>query len=139
MGELIHTIATTGQDDPEKPMSCHLRQLALIAKGITHPKLRALASEIFNDWSAVVAFVFNPELPVTNNDAERALRHAVIARRISHGTRSHERSKAYAALLSVIETCRLRNLNPWTFLAEVIRQRRKGWTAPSIPLSLQAA
>jgi len=83
--------------------------------------------------------LFNPELPVTNNDAERALRHAVIARRISHGTRSHEGSKAYAALLSVIKTCRLRNLKPWTFLAEVIWQRRKGLLAPSIPLSLQAA
>ena len=139
MRELIHTIATTGEDDPEEPISWRLQQLALIARGSTHPKLKALAREILNDWSAVVAFVFNPDLPVTNNDAERALRHAVIARHISHGTRSNEGSKAYAALLSVIETCRLRNIKPWTFLAEVIRQRRKGLPAPSIPLSLQAA
>lgn len=139
MRELIHTIATTGEDDPEEPISWRLQQLALIARGSIHPKLKALAREILNDWSAVVAFVFNPDLPVTNNDAERALRHAVIARRISHGTRSNEGSKAYATLLSVIETCRLRNIKPWNFLAEVIRQRRKGLSAPSIPLSLQAA
>jgi predicted RNase H-like HicB family nuclease len=43
-----------------------------------HKKLKALAWEILNDWSAVVAFVFNPDLPVTNNDAERVLRHAVL-------------------------------------------------------------
>lgn len=30
-------------------------------------------------------------------------------------------------------------LKPWTFLVEVIRLRRKGLPAPSIPLSLQAA
>jgi transposase len=139
MRELIHTIATTGQDDPDEPISWRLHQLALISTGSQHPKLKALAWEILNDWSAVVAFVFNPELPVTNNDAERALRHPVIARRISYGTRSSEGSKAYAALLSVIETCRLRNLKPWTFLAEVIRQRRKGLPAPSLTLPLQVA
>jgi histidinol phosphatase-like PHP family hydrolase len=32
----------------------------------------ALAKEIFNDWDAVVAFVHHPELPPTNNEAERA-------------------------------------------------------------------
>ncbi len=59
-------------------------------------KLKALASEILNDWDAVVAAVNNPNLPLTNNEAERALRHAVIARRISYGTRTHEGSIAYS-------------------------------------------
>ena len=53
-------------------------------------KVRALAREILNDWDAVIAFVHNPSLPPTNNDAERALRHAVIARRIGFGTRTDE-------------------------------------------------
>ena len=52
---------------------------------------------------------------MTNNLAERALRHAVIARRIGHDTRTAEGSRAYAALLSVIETDRVRNLNPWMY------------------------
>ena len=34
-----------------------------------------------------MAFVDHPKLPPTNNEAERALRHAVIARLISYGTR----------------------------------------------------
>jgi hypothetical protein len=62
-----------------------------------------LAREILNDWDAVVAAVNNPDLPLTNNEAERALRHAVIARRISYGTRTTEGSIAYSCLLSVIE------------------------------------
>lgn len=96
----------------------------------THPKLKALAKEILNDWDAVVAFVTNPQLPVTNNLAERALRHAVIARHIGFGTRTTEGSSSYAALLSVIETCRLRLLDPWAFLATVISLGRKGLDAP---------
>ncbi len=95
-----------------------------------YSKLKALAREILNDWDAVVAFVKNPELPPTNNDAERALRHAVISRRISFGTRTVEGSMAYASLLSVIETCRLRDQDPWQYIAQTIALGRKG-IAPS--------
>ena len=59
----------------------------------------------------------HPELPPTNNEAERALRHAVIARNIGFGTRTSEGSLAYSSLLSVIVTCRLRDINPWTYIA----------------------
>lgn len=34
--------------------------------------LKALAQEILRDWDAVVAFVYHPGLPPTNNEAERA-------------------------------------------------------------------
>jgi transposase len=33
----------------------------------------------------------------------------------------------------VIETCRKRGVLPWPYLAEVIRQRRKGQPAPALP------
>ena len=95
-----------------------------------HTKLQALAKEILNDWDAVVAFVKNPELPPTNNEAERALRHAVIARNIGFGTRTSEGSLAYSSLLSVIETCRLRDINPWIYIAEVLANARQGLSPP---------
>ncbi|MEN9521478.1 MAG: hypothetical protein RLZZ381_4066 [Cyanobacteriota bacterium] len=105
---------------------CHL------AKKVKHQKLKALAKEILNDWDAVVAAVNNPDLPLTNNEAERALRHAVIARRISYGTRTTEGSIAYSSLLSVIETCRLREVNPGKYLSSVIELARKGLSPPVI-------
>ena len=55
----------------------------------------------------MVACFHNPQLPPTNNEAERALRHAVIARRISYGTRTSFVSLAYCSVESVVETCRL--------------------------------
>ncbi|NJL52243.1 MAG: transposase [Hydrococcus sp. SU_1_0] len=106
---------------------CHL------AKTVKHKKLKALAKEILNDWDAVVAAVNNPDLPLTNNEAERALRHAVIARRISYGTRTTEGSIALSSLLSVIETCRLRQLNPWKYISSVIQLARKGLSPPFLP------
>ncbi len=71
---------------------------------------------------------------VRHNEAERALRHWVIARRIGMGTRTDEGTRAFANLASVIETCRKRDRSPWPYLAEVIRARRQGHQAPPLPL-----
>ena len=68
-----------------------------------------------------------------NNEAERALRHWVIARKLSYGTRTLEGSRAYGLLASVIETCRKRQQLPWGYLAQVIRARRAGQSAPPLP------
>ena len=133
--ELIRAVAEEGEDAKRKscPILARLKRACNLGAEGAHPKLRALAREILNDWDAVVAFVKNPHLPPTNNDAERILRHAVISRRISFGTRTSEGSEAYAALLSVIETCRLRNVDPWTYIAQTIALARKGQPHISIP------
>ncbi len=83
----------------------------------------------------MIAFVNHPELPPTNNEAERALRHAVIARNIGFGTRTSEGSLAYSSLLSVIESCRLRDINPWPYIAEVLANARQGIGPPPFPVS----
>ena len=96
-------------------------------------KVRELAGEILNDWEAVVAFVWDPNLPPTNNEAERALRHAVIARRISFGTRTDEGSRFYAAALSVIDTCRRRGVETWGYVGSLIAATRASLPPPAIP------
>ena len=98
-----------------------------------HEKTRALAREFLNDWEAIWIVVAHPYLPLTNNDAERALRHWVIARLLSQGTRTEQGSRAFALLASVIDTCRRRNRLPWPYLAQVIAERRKGNPAPPLP------
>ncbi|MCP4284677.1 MAG: transposase [Gammaproteobacteria bacterium] len=98
-----------------------------------HEKTRALACEFLNDWDTFWVVLDYPWLPLTNNEAERALRHWVIARRISYGTRTAQGSYAFALTISVIETCRKRGVSPWPYLAEVIRPRRKGLPAPALP------
>jgi hypothetical protein len=99
-----------------------------------HPPVRALARELLNDWDTFWVVLDHPELPLTNNEAERALRHWVIARRIGMGTRTDQGSRVFALLASVIETCRKRKVSPWPYLAEVLRQRRQGLPAPPLPL-----
>ncbi|MBK5962675.1 hypothetical protein CCR95_00785 [Thiocystis minor] len=74
-----------------------------------------------------------PHWPLTNNDAERALRHWVIARRIMMGTRGEAGSRAFTLLASVIDTCRPRGHVPWHSLASVIAERRAGRAAAPLP------
>ena len=111
----------------------HLLKLCLEQVESPHAKTRALARELLNDWDTWWVVLDHPELPLTNNDAERALRHWVIARRISYGTRTAQGSRALAALASVIDTCRQRGLSPWMFIAETLRQRRQGQPALLLP------
>ncbi len=98
-----------------------------------HEKMRALACELLNDWDTFWVVLDHPELPLTNNEAERTLRHWVIARRIGMETRTAQGTRAFAHLASIIETCRQRAVSPWPSLAEVIRQRHQGLQAPPLP------
>ncbi|WP_295404556.1 IS66 family transposase [uncultured Thiocystis sp.] len=101
--------------------------------GHRHAKTHALAVELWNDWDAIFRVLENPQWPLTNNDAERALRHWVIARRIMMGTRCEAGSRAFALLASVIDTCRQRGHVPWRYLAGVIAKRRAGRAAAALP------
>ncbi len=51
-------------------------------------------------------FLDNPEVPPDNNLAERSLRLAITKRKVSGGSRSMERFKQTANLLTVVQTCR---------------------------------
>ena len=102
-------------------------------KGSSHEKTHALAVEFLNDWDAIFRILSNPHWPLTNNEAERALRHWVILRKLSYGTRTEQGTRAFALLASVIETCRKRGVSPWPYLASVIEKRRKGQSAPRLP------
>lgn len=107
---------------------CELMQLTAV-----HEETRKLAGEFLNDWDTIWRIVEHPELPATNNEAERILRHWVIARLLSHGTRTPEGSQCVAVLASIIETCRKRGVDTWIYLARVIAARRRGSEPVPIP------
>jgi hypothetical protein len=131
---LIHAVAEGTGARLINPMLARLKRACKLHRDDDAEKVRALAREILNDWTAITAFVTNPDLPATNNEAERALRDAVIARRISNGTRTEEGSAAYAATLSVFETCRRRGIEPWQYITDLLARARKSLPHISIPL-----
>jgi hypothetical protein len=98
-----------------------------------HAKTHALAVELLNDWEAIFQVLSHPELPLTNNEAERALRHWVILRKLSLGTRTPVGSRVVALLASVIDTCRQRGHAPWRYLERAIADRRAGLPLAPLP------
>ena len=67
-------------------------------------------------------FVDNPEIDSTNNRAERGLRHAVVIRKISNGSRSEDGAEITARLLSVIQSMKLQEVNPFNGAVDLLQK-----------------
>lgn len=141
MGLLMTAIREAREHPPDLPLPEKYQaqlnayqRLCEQMKSASHKKSSALATEMLNDWQAIFQILEMPHLPLTNNEAERALRHWVILRRISYGTRTEAGSCVFAILISVIETCRKRQQSPWLYLAAIIHNHRTGLAVPKLPI-----
>ena len=78
------------------------------------------------------AFVRVEGIEPTNNDAERALRHGVIYRKLSGGTDSESGSRFVERMLSVVATCRQQEVNVLEYLTRCYQAHLDGKAAPSL-------
>lgn len=62
-----------------------------------------------HDRHNLLRFLSNPQVEPTNNRAERALRPAVIRRKVSHCSKTESGARAFEAFLSVIQTSKQRS------------------------------
>jgi transposase len=83
-------------------------------------KTQALIKRITKYRPNLLRFMEHPEVEYHNNRAERAIRPAVIFRKISFGNRTEKGAYFYAILASVIETYRLKNRNINQLLKRVL-------------------
>ena len=95
-------------------------------------EVRVLATALFQHCDRLFAFLAYPDVEPTNNGAERALRHAVIWRKISFGNKSKRGEVATARLLTVARTCVMRQRNALEFLADSVSRHRTA--QPSLSL-----
>ena len=66
-------------------------------------------------------FVDNPKIGSTNNLAERGLRHAVVIRKISGGSRSDKGAETTCRLLSVLQTAKLQSRDYIGFMSNLLQ------------------
>ncbi len=78
--------------------------------------LRSLRDKANQWWY----FLDYPEVPPDNNQAERSLRLAVTKRKVSGGSRSMDRFKHTAHLLTVVQTCRRQGRAVIDFFAQAL-------------------
>ncbi|MEF8719357.1 MAG: IS66 family transposase [Candidatus Accumulibacter necessarius] len=123
-------------DDLAERQAPALAQLKALCERHQHSpfvKLGEFCREMLNDWEAIIRPLLDPSLPLTNNAAERLLRHWVIARRLSFGTRSEQGTRAFALLASIIDTCRARKASAWDYLTAALQAGRQGLPMPPLP------
>jgi transposase len=89
-------------------------------------------AEILRVEEGLWNFVWFPGVEPTNNAAERALRHAVIWRRISGGTASESGSRFVERMLTVVATCRQQGRNVLEYLTSCFEADRRGQWIPSL-------
>ena len=97
-------------------------------------KTANFCSGLLAEYDALWTFcdVQDIQIPVSNNAAERALRHAVILRRVQGGTQSEQGSRWIERIQSVRETCRLQNRSVLTYLQNVATAAHHRLPIPSL-------
>ena len=114
---------------PSREEQRHAARMAL------ERQLMALCDPFLADPSAVPArlcrriqrhikelflFVAQREVPSDNNAAERSLRHLVVSRKISGGTRSQQGTQSKMILASLFGTWRVQGVNPLTACQDLL-------------------
>ncbi|MEK7142382.1 MAG: IS66 family transposase [Patescibacteria group bacterium] len=95
---------------------------ALTLRHYKHITIRRFVNNLWKrDIDSLFRFVTDPDVDPTNNISERELRHLVIIRKISNGSRSARGAHATAMLLSVIQTLRMNKKNPLLGMQEILK------------------
>jgi transposase len=96
------------------------RAQALADPTLPAPAVKVLAS-MDQHWDGLTVFVNQPQLPMDNNAAERALRPAVVGRKNYYGSGSHWSGQLAATLFGVLMTLRRWEINPRTWLTAYLQ------------------
>ena len=93
---------------------------------------RRFANNLLKVWPALWTFVTVEGVEPTNNPAERALRAAVIHRKVSLGTQSEDGERFAERALSAAATCRLQRRSLFAYLSELIAAHSRGDPFPAL-------
>lgn len=77
-------------------------------------------------WAGFTLFLTDTRVPLSNNEAERTIRHAVMGRKNYYGSGSHTGAATAATLFTVIESCKKNDIDPRTFLLMSLRRAARG-------------
>lgn len=91
---------------------------------------RRFARNLLKIWPALWTFADHAGVQPTNNHAERALRGAVIYRKLSLGSQSEQGERRIERLLSAHTTCRLQRRSLHVYLIDLLAAHARGDPAP---------
>jgi len=103
------------------PIRQRVKALLLQGRTSPHSKTRGTCRELLKSEAALWTFVRVEGVEPTNNGSERAVRPAVIWRKLSFGTHSEAGSRFVERILSVVYTLKQQNRNSLEFITGCVK------------------
>lgn len=140
------------RQDKSRPIVDAIDTLARLFETELLPKspMYAAVGYIRNQWNALVRFLDDGRIPLSNNAAERALRGVAVGRKNWMFLGSRQGGRRAALLFSLVESCKRLCIDPFFYLRDVLGRipthpaskigdlTPKGWKAAFPALAAQA-
>jgi len=111
----------------------HGRVGALAHADWANPHAKRLAKRLDHYGEPLLTFVEHPDVPSSNNHAEREVRPAVLMRKASYGSQSEQGAATRATLMTVFRTLHRRGLDPLKTVEAALRTYAETGTVPAMP------
>jgi hypothetical protein len=115
-----------------KVRECEKRLDELAHTQWNDPDADRLSARLLRYTGQLTTFLHRPEVEGTNNAAERALRPAVVMRKITGGSRSASSARAWAILASILRTARQQGRNALEVIKTLLRGAWSGHPFPPV-------
>jgi len=126
------TITYRGMQNLMAPVRKKVTGFLLRGRFSGNPRLVGMCKELFAHSEWLWTFLKVEGVQPTNNVSERALRHAVIWRKLSFGTKSSHGSRFVEKILTVVETCRQQARNVFEYLTNAMMAHFARRPGPSL-------
>lgn len=115
------------------PITDRLRKALMDEYPKSRPKSqkRKAIEYLLERWKGFTLFLSDIRLPLSNNEAERTIRHAVVGRKNFYGSNNHTGAETAATLYTIIESARKNDLDPRSFILLSLQQIAAGKTVMS--------
>jgi transposase len=93
---------------------------------ITSLSIGKAAAYAIGIWDRLTRFVDDARIPLDNNATERAIRGPVVGRKNHYGSKSRSGTEVASRLYSILETCKLHDVDPATYLRAAVVAADRG-------------
>jgi transposase len=89
-------------------------------------KYKTALNYFLENYIGLTVFLTDSEVSIDNNAQERLLRSHVVGRKTWYGTHSERGAKTAAVLFSIVETCKLNQVNPRIYFQNLVKDLLEG-------------
>ena len=132
--ELRHRI----RQQESRPKIDEIREWAFenLPNTLAESKMGRALTYMLKLWPGLTVFLDNPEVPLDNNAAERALRGVVVGRKNHYGSRSKRGTEVAALFYTMMETAKLSGVDARAYLREAATRAIKKPGTITLPSDL---